>query len=53
MGIDYRKLLVEIMKHIVENDYWWVTINDDGEISGEGEDGFILEHSILRLGNNF
>lgn len=53
MEINYRKLLVEIMKNIVENDYWRITIDDEGNISGEGECGFILEHSILRLGNNF
>ena len=50
--VDYRRLMVKIMKEIVENDYWWIYIDKDGNITGDCNDGFILEDSIVVLGNN-
>jgi hypothetical protein len=44
--IDYRKLMVKLLKEIVENDYCRIIIDLDGNLQGETVSGFILEHSI-------
>lgn len=49
--MDYRKLMVKILKEIVENDYCRIIVHDNGDISGEDKYGFKLEDSTVVLGS--
>jgi hypothetical protein len=49
--VDYRRLFVRIMKEIVENDYSILEIEEDGDIIGCSNSGFILEDEIFICGS--
>jgi hypothetical protein len=44
--INYRELLVKIMKEVIENNFTEVIVHPDGNITGNCTYGFITEDSI-------
>lgn len=44
--MDYRRLLVRLMKEIMENDYSVVILEEDGYITGNSNYGFITDNGV-------
>lgn len=45
--ISYRKIMVSMLKGIIENDWMIIKLDDEGNLTGEPSYGFITEDCII------